>query len=72
MFKDQLARVNGLEKTGNWRVILPLTKDHNPVVLVDTLHGPGSADYISKHGGAATTGSTASAASTTAGGVAIQ
>lgn len=33
MFKSQLARQEGLDNTGNWRVILPLTKDHNPVVL---------------------------------------
>lgn len=33
MFKKQLKRVDGLEKTGNWREILPLTKDHNPVIL---------------------------------------
>jgi len=33
MFKNQLARVNGLKETGNWRVPLPLTTDHNPVVL---------------------------------------
>jgi len=33
MFKNQLARVNGLKETGNWRVPLPLTTEHNPVVL---------------------------------------
>jgi len=33
MFKKQLKRVDGLDKTGNWREILPLTKDHNPVIL---------------------------------------
>jgi len=25
--------MDGLEKTGNWREIQPLTQDHNPVVL---------------------------------------
>lgn len=33
MFKSQLARQEGLDNTGNWRVILPLEKAHNPVVL---------------------------------------
>tara|TARA_B110000285_G_C15071166_1_gene588050 strand:- start:535 stop:645 length:111 start_codon:yes stop_codon:yes gene_type:complete len=33
MFKKQLKRVDGLEKTGNWREVLPLTKEHNPVIL---------------------------------------
>jgi carbonic anhydrase len=33
MFKKQLKRVDGLDKTGNWREILPLTEEHNPVIL---------------------------------------
>jgi len=31
--------MDGLEKTGNWREIQKLTKDHNPVVLFDTTVG---------------------------------
>ena len=34
-FVAQLARLDGLEKTGNWREIQKLTTSHNPVVLYD-------------------------------------
>jgi carbonic anhydrase len=36
-FKNQLARKAGLEKTGNWRVTLPLGDDHDPVNLYSNL-----------------------------------
>lgn len=52
-FKTQLAREPGLEKTGNWRVTLPLTDDHNPIVL------------FSNEGTGAPTNQAAAAASTT-------
>jgi len=36
-FNKQLARKAGLEKTGNWRVPLPLGADHNPVNLYSNM-----------------------------------
>lgn len=33
-----MARASGLEKTGNWRVTLPLVPAHNPVNLYSNLN----------------------------------
>jgi hypothetical protein len=66
LFKKQLARTDGLDKTGNWRVIVPTTPAHNPMIVEDDTstytysHQPGSSG-----GSTASSGSTSSAQSST-------
>lgn len=53
-FTSQLKRLDGLEKTGNWREIQATTKEHNPIVL------------FSNQGAGSTTNQAAAAATTKA------
>jgi len=62
-FTAQLKRLDGLEKTGNWREIQPTVKAHNPIVLFSN-QGVGST--TNQAAAAATTKAAAPAAAAAA------
>ena len=79
-FHAQLNRLDGLKDTGNWRVVLPLTSHHNPVVLYSN-EGYASPANLAKNSASsssssssstAQSSSSASAAATQSGGVQLK
>jgi hypothetical protein len=60
LFKKQLARNPGLEKTGNWRVTVPTTPAHNVMIIEDTVN-------TNMNGDSTPTKASVTAASTNAG-----